>query len=144
MTSEKLPRLGWLFPARPRDFAGRRGLKIVLRAVHLCCAGILVGAVFFDAAPAAFAQWLLTTVVTGLVLLALDLHESAAMLFQVRGAIVVVKLAAAAVLPWLGPWQLPVLVALMFVACISSHAPASVRYYLLLGRDFFAAPTSKG
>jgi len=40
-----------LVPNEPRSFRGRRMLKIVLRAIHVLCAGVLVGAEVFGVVP---------------------------------------------------------------------------------------------
>ncbi len=77
-----------LFPEQPRALPGRRGLKVALRAAHVLCAGILVGSYVFDAEAALKSSWTLATVASGMAILLLDLHESAAFLFQVRGLVV--------------------------------------------------------
>ncbi|MFO1077633.1 MAG: hypothetical protein U1E73_07890 [Planctomycetota bacterium] len=133
-----------LLPDRPRDFPGRRGMKIALRAVHVLCAGIFVGAHVFAATADDRTAWCAATVVSGGMLLLLDLHESAAFLLQVRGAVVLAKLAGVAALPWLDGARQPVLATLFLVAVASSHAPAKVRYHLLVGSGRLVAGTSRG
>jgi hypothetical protein len=125
-----------LFPDPPRSFRGRRLLKIGLRGVHVVCAAFCVGAYAFDAA--ARLPWLAATIVTGLAILALDLHESASFLLQARGVIVVLKLVALSFLPAGGAW---LLAAIVLVSVISSHAPSSVRHRVLFARRVRAAAT---
>ena len=133
-----------LFPDTPRDFPGRRGCKIGARAVHVLCAGILVGSYVFDVDGAARDTWFLFTVVTGCALLAIDLHESAAFLAQVRGLGVLAKLGVLAAFPWLGVAQVWVLAALVVGSVVISHAPGRVRYFVVVGRGKLAAAHSKG
>ena len=123
----------WLFPDPPRQFRGRRALKVLLRAAHVLCAGLLVGCYLFDAETAQRITWLVSAIVSGLILLALDLHESAAFLLQLRGLVVLVKLGVLATLPLYGagaPW---VLGALVVLSVLSSHASSKVRYRVLVG-----------
>lgn len=133
-----------LFPDPPRDFAVRRGLKVLLRSAHVLCAGVFVGAHVFGADAVQRTPWLVATLATGFAILLLDLHESAAFLLQVRGAVVLVKLAVLALLPQFGEYQAAVLCALVVVSVCSSHAPSRIRYAVLVGRDKIARGRSKG
>ncbi|MFQ5843563.1 MAG: hypothetical protein ACE5JG_01095, partial [Planctomycetota bacterium] len=119
-----------LFPAEPRSFPGRRGVKIVMRAAHVFCAGVLVGAFVLDAAADLRSAWLWVTILSGVLILLLDLHETAAFFCQVRGLVVLGKIASLALLPWLGVWLLGFL---LVASVISSHAPATVRHRQVLG-----------
>ncbi|MCA8977711.1 MAG: hypothetical protein KDC98_23505 [Planctomycetes bacterium] len=133
-----------LLPDPPRDFAGRRTLKIVLRALHVLCVGILVGAHVFATTDDERLTWLLAAVFSGASILVLDLHESLAFLLQIRGVVLVVKILAVALLPWLGPARLPTLIGLVLLSVISSHAPAKVRYFLVFGRGAIRPARSRG
>ena len=128
-----------LFPDPPRGFRGRRLLKIVLRGTHVVCAALCLGAYAFDAAERV--PWLVATIATGLSILALDVHESAAFLLEVRGAVVVAKLVALAVLPAGGPW---LLAAIVLVSVVSSHAPSRVRHCVLVARGRVRAAATHG
>ncbi|HEX5138097.1 MAG TPA: hypothetical protein VFY93_14065 [Planctomycetota bacterium] len=118
-----------LFPDTPRGFRGRRTLKIALRGVHVLCAALCLGAYAFDAPGRG--TWLLAAALSGVLILALDLHESAAFLFEVRGLVVAMKVLALAFLPSGGAWLLG---AVVLVSVVSSHAPSSLRHRLLVGR----------
>jgi hypothetical protein len=128
-----------LFPDPPRDFRGRRALKIVLRATHVLCASLCVGAYAFDAPGRA--AWLVAAALSGTAILVLDLHESAAFLLQVRGAVVLSKIVALAFLPAGGVW---LLAAIVLLSVVSSHAPSSVRHCVLLGRGRVRASRTQG
>jgi hypothetical protein len=124
----------WLFPDPPRDFRLRRELKILCRAVHVLCVALLLGAVVYDE-PAGEQQRALWLVVgSGLSILVLDLYETAAFLLQVRGLVLLVKLIGVAALPWLEGGRALLLAALILVSVVSSHAPAKLRYFVLIGR----------
>ena len=133
-------RLGTLlFPDPPRDFPGRRFLKIGLRAAHVVCASLCLGAYAFDGAEQV--AWLLAAIATGLLIVALDLHESAAFLFQVRGLVVVAKVAALAFVSHGGAW---LLAGIALVSVLSSHAPGSVRHRMVFGRGRVRAAETHG
>jgi hypothetical protein len=134
----------WLFPDPPRDLPGRRALKIGLRAVHVVCVAGLAGACLFDVAPAHGAPWVRAALASGVVLLLLDLHESAVFVFQVRGIVVALKLLLLALLPAFGAGAKWVVVALVVVSVVSSHAPGRVRYRLWWGAGRLRATDSKG
>lgn len=133
-----------LLPARPRELPGKRWLKIFLRGLHVLAAGLFVGASVFPATPQEHKMCLVAAVLTGVMLVSLDLYESGAFLLQVRGAVLVAKLACLCLLPWLGAARNPVLMVLVVVAVVSSHAPAKVRYHLLFGRGRVVASESRG
>jgi hypothetical protein len=114
-------------------------VKIALRGAHVLCASLCLGAYAFDA-PGRGA-WLGAALLTGLLLLALDLHESAAFLLEVRGLVVLGKLLALAFLPQGGVY---VLGAIVLVSVVSSHAPGSIRHRIVLGRGRIRAAQTQG
>ena len=135
--------ISWFFPDPPRTYRGMRWVKIVLRAIHVLCAGVLTGAYLLEVAAPQREGYLIATAITGLLLLASDLYESAAFLVQVRGAIVLLKLTLLALLPVL-PAQGLVLAGILVASVISSHASSAVRYHLLLGRGRIRGARTKG
>jgi hypothetical protein len=130
-----------LFPKEPRAFPGRRWIKILLRAVHVLCAGGVFGAYLFAGATGA---WVVAVIVSGLVLLVIDLHESGAFVLQMRGLVLVVKVGLFLALPWCAPYEAHVLGFLIVVSVVSSHAPASFRYRLLLGKGRISCAETQG
>ena len=123
-----------LFPDRPRRFRGQRTIKILLRAAHVLCVALLLGAWAFPATAADRAAALAWTAGSGGCLLLLDLHATAAFLVQVRGLVLLGKLAGLGVLPFLDRGQLALLGVLLVVSVVSSHAPARLRYQVVFGR----------
>lgn len=141
--------MSFLFPDPPRDFRGRRALKILVRAVHVLAAGVFAGAHLLGTPSVAEASdvaggWLHLLVGSGIVILALDLFESAAFLLQVRGLVVLAKIALLLALPALGARAGEVLAGLILASVVFSHAPSRVRYFLLVGRGRIRGATSKG
>ncbi len=133
-----------LFPDPPRDLPGRRFLKISLRAAHIFCVALFFGSVFFDLPTATQSPWRSATIATGMLLLLLDLHESAVFILQVRGLLVIAKITCVALLPLFGEYARWVLTALLIASVVSSHAPSRVRYFLVCGRGRLQPTDSKG
>ena len=121
-----------LFPDPPRTFAGRRAIKLGLRAGHVLCAGVYLGAFVFGVEPAARQPWFWALLASGCLLLALDLHETGAFVLETRGLVVFGKITLLALLPCFGAAQVWVLVFLLVVSVLSSHAPASVRHRVVV------------
>jgi hypothetical protein len=122
-----------MFPAEPRPLPARRGLKVLLRSLHVLCTGLLTGSYLFGAEAPSRTFWWLAAIVTGLLILLLDLHESGVFLLQVRGLVVVAKFGALASLPLLDGLEAWVLSALVVVSVLSSHAPSRIRYLVVAG-----------
>ncbi|MEZ5990215.1 MAG: hypothetical protein R3F30_14070 [Planctomycetota bacterium] len=133
-----------LFPDPPRQFPGKRGLKISLRAVHVLAAALLLGAWVHEAGADERTRALLLTAGSGAAILLLDLYESCAFALQVRGLVLLVKLAGVALLPVLAGGQAVLLGALVLLSVLSSHAPSKVRYHLLVGRGRVRGSSSHG
>lgn len=144
MANRKRSVTGWLLPAEPRELPGRRAIKILLRSAHVLTAAVLLGAHLLEVDPARAQPWLHATLLSGLLILLLDLHESGAFLLQVRGLVVLTKLGLVAVLPWTGDWAGWLLAGMVVVSVVSSHAPGRVRYFLIAGRSQIAGGRSKG
>jgi len=133
-----------LFPGEPRALPGRRWLKIGLRAVHVLVAAGFLGAYVFGASHDARLPWAIGVVASGAVFLLLDLHESAAFLLQVRGAVVLTKITLLAALPLFPGYEPWILGFLVCISVLSSHAPGSVRYRMLIGGGSIKGSESSG
>ena len=119
-------------------------MKILLRATHVPCAGILTGAYLFGAAPALRHDWLLATIATGSLILLLDLFESGVFLLQIRGLVLILKLGLLAALPVLEGWSGWLLAVLLAMSVITSHAPGKIRHLVPFGGDRFKGAETNG
>jgi len=125
--------LGFLFPDSPREFPGRRAIKIGLRAIHVLCTGVLTGSYLLDAAPELRETWFLAAIASGVILLLFDLTETSAFLLQVRGFVVVTKIVLVSTLAYWTPHEGLVLAGIVLVSVVFSHAPSKVRYFMPFG-----------
>ncbi len=133
-----------LVPDEPRDFPGHRALKLALRASHVLSAGVYAATYILDVSEAAHGDWLAAALLSGLLILLLDLYESGAFLLQVRGLFLVGKLALLLGLHLADVESGWALGALVFASVVSSHAPGSIRHHLVWGRGSIRGPDSMG
>lgn len=120
-----------LFPENARDFKFKRWLSIVLRSFHLIgVAG--VGAGFLYAMPVELWQnYLVLIVVTGIMMMSLEIWSNARWLLQIRGMASLLKLAVLSLSVYSGPqaWQIFLVI---LISGVISHAPAKLRYFSLI------------
>jgi hypothetical protein len=133
-----------LIPPEPRRYAGQRWAKVIARSLHVVLSGIYLGALVFHVEPAARVTWFLATLLSGLLMIGLDLYESGAFVLQLRGLVVAVKLLLLALLPLFSEAAVWVIAVVAVASVISSHASASFRYYLIWGRGRIKAAETKG
>ena len=71
---------------------------------------------------------------SGIGLVALSVWNTGIWLLQLRGQAIILKLLLLALIPLLPEWQLQLLLAVIIISGVVSHAPASVRYYSIFHR----------
>lgn len=118
-----------LLPASPRRLRHRRALRTALRSVHILAVGIYVGGVVFAVAATALVPWLVIAIATGVSLLALELHESCAVLAEARGLATLVKLALLALAHAQPAWAPLLLGVAVLLASVASHMPGEWRHW---------------
>jgi hypothetical protein len=138
------PVFRFLIPQEPRRYTGQRWVKMMARSAHVVLSGIYLGALVFDVDPTTRLPWFFATLLSGLLMICLDLYESGAFLLQLRGLVVAVKLILLAFLPSFGAAGVWVIAAVAFFSVISSHASSGVRYFLIWGRGQIKAAETKG
>jgi hypothetical protein len=133
-----------LIPTEPRQYSGQRWAKMTARAAHVVLSGVYLGAFVFEVEPASRWPWFLATLLSGLLIVCLDLYESGAFLLQLRGLVVAVKLLLLALVPTFGAVGVWVIAGIAFISVISSHASSNFRYYLVWGRGRIKGAETKG
>lgn len=120
-----------LFPNPPRGFPGRRWVRVLLRAGHILCTGVLLGGHVFEQPRDILFPWLISSIGTGALMLAIDLHSSLAVLCEVRGLMILAKilLVAATALFW--DIRVGLLIAVVAIGGIGSHTSRTIRHRVL-------------
>lgn len=106
----------------------RRAGNIACRTLHIGVSGVLVGGHIFDVEPGRLMLWLHLTIVSGIVLIALEANGRWRWFHEGRGVLTVLKLALICLIPWLWIYRSWLLAAVIVLASVGSHMPARYRY----------------
>lgn len=118
-----------LFPAESRKFPAQRWVNISLRTCHLVGVAGLGGGFLYHAPAPVWMPYLWLAVASGGAMVALQVWSNPIWLLQLRGLAVLGKLALLALAAWAGVPRGTVLVAVIVISGVISHAPGSVRYF---------------
>jgi hypothetical protein len=110
-----------------------RWVNITFRTAHLVGVAGIGGAFLYNAPPEAWAPYFWLTIVSGFVLLILEVWSNSFWVFQLRGIATVAKLLVllSALRVGAEPY---IIVAVIIISGVISHAPGKVRYFAILKR----------
>jgi hypothetical protein len=118
-----------LFPEVTRTVPARRWISISLRTLHLIGVAGIGGGFLYSAPQAAWLPFLRLTVISGLVLFSLEIYTHGIYLVQLRGVAVIIKVILTLALLFWGVYGAAILIAIIVLSGVFSHAPAYVRYF---------------
>lgn len=121
--------------SQPLSLFERRTWNIACRTAHIATTGVLLGGHVFGIAASGLRPWLYAAIATGAVLVLLEAYSGLRWLHQVRGILVLVKLALLLVVPFAWDMRVPILFAVVVLASVGSHMPARYRYYSVIARE---------
>ena len=75
--------------------------------------------------------WLYASVFSGLAIFITDLHASMAVLFELRGLLLLIKVVLLLLIPMFWSMRLALLVTVLFIGAIGSHMPKHWRHKVL-------------
>lgn len=127
-----------LFPANPRVFPFSRGVRIGLRTAHILTSGVLLGGYLFNVPATVLEPWLWSAVITGLLLFAIDLFATLAILFELHAIAVIIKILLLALTPFIWEHRVSLLVVILVIGSVSSHMPSRFRHKLIFFRSRIA------
>lgn len=119
-------------PTSPVSIA--RLLNVVCRSVHLVAVSIVLGATVWGVGNERLGLAILSALVSGLALLALEAGNGDRWLTEGRALAVAIKLALLAMLPWVPSHRAALLVIVMLVASVGSHMPSGLRHACVVAR----------
>ena len=108
-----------------RDFPGRRGLNLSLRAAHLTGI-VLLGAALIGGGEIAIGAWL--TLLSGLGMFAGDAWSNPGHVRELAGCGVLLKLALVALMAFMPALAVPVFWSILLLSTLLSHAPGALRH----------------
>ena len=121
----------WFFPAQARYFPGQRGLNILLRAAHLVGVAGIGGGFLFGLDEALWWPWWWLTLSSGVLLSLIYLYSNGRWVFQLKGQVILLKLALLALAFGLPAWRAELFVLVIGLSALIAHAPGAVRGYTL-------------
>ncbi len=120
----------WFFPQHSRQFAGKRACKVGLRTLHLFGIAGSGGAFLYQLPASDWLPFLLLTLVSGVLMVLIELWSHCIWLLQLRGLLILLKLAllglCSVLPPSADPWLLLVVIT---ISGVISHASSRQRYY---------------
>lgn len=114
-----------------KTFPAIRWVNILLRTAHLVGVAGVGGAFLYQVPPSAWKPYLALIIVSGTAMLLLDIWSNARCLLQVRGIATLVKILLLSISAVAG-MQAHILIAVIVISGVISHAPAKVRYLSLV------------
>jgi len=118
-----------IFPSQSRGFPGKRWTDIILRTIHLIGLLGLAGGILFNVEKSLWHPYFLATIVSGIAMIAISLWSNAKWLLQNRGLSIIIKLVFLMFIPIFPDWEFLLLIIVVVISGVSSHAPARFRYY---------------
>jgi hypothetical protein len=118
-----------LFPESPRHIRWARPAQLVLRSLHIAAMALVVGAIPFGADYQSLRTPILLTLLSGVLLFAIDLARDLAILTQGSGVAVMVKLCLLGMGVLQPAARLPWYLAATLVASVGSHMPGAWRHF---------------
>lgn len=126
---------GWrsvLCPSEPRKLTWGRPLQVGLRTVHLVAMAMVLGGLGMGGTHDTLLPWILATLVSGVLLLGVDLWKSCRFLEEGAGVAVLVKLVLLGLGNLFPAARLEWYIAATAVASLGSHMVSSWRHFSFL------------
>jgi len=107
----------------------KRWTKISLRSLHILAVAGVGGGVFFSLAKDQWINYWWLALASGALLMLIDMISNPVWVVQVRGLIVFLKLILLAFLGSYPAWDGYLLMFIIVISAVISHAPGKLRYY---------------
>lgn len=119
-----------------------RAWNIAARTVHLAATGTLLGGHVFHVPAVQLYAALWVAIGSGAALIFLEMYASIHWAHQGCALILYAKLGLLCLIPWLWDYRVPILLAVVVLASIGSHAPRTIRHYSVVFKRVMTDPTS--
>lgn len=116
------------------DINIKRWSKTSLRTLHLVGVAGVGGGVLFGLDGSVWNGYWWLTLASGTLMMLIDLASNPLWLIQIRGLVIVGKLVLVALIGSFPRWDPALLIAVVVLSGIISHAPSSIRYYSIFHR----------
>ncbi len=116
----------FLVPRKP--LSGYRSWNSLFRALHILSVCGVVGGHIFTQPETAILPWLYATLLTGAVLLLLNLYQFNYAVFELSNYVIYLKLILLALVPILWSARLELLIIILIISVVFSHMPKHYRH----------------
>ncbi len=123
-----------LFPSRSRFLPGHRWINITLRTLHLVGIAGLGAGFFYSGVDDSWQSYFHLTLSSGFLLLMLSVWSNGIWLIQLRGQLIILKLFLLLMAMLLPDIKFGLIILLVALSSVVSHAPGDIRYYSLYHR----------
>ncbi|MBP1629071.1 MAG: hypothetical protein H6Q00_3546 [Holophagaceae bacterium] len=120
------------FPRNPRRPPVPRPVQVAIRTLHIVAMGMLIGALPYGGTAESLRLWILATLLSGCLLLAIDLWKTGMFLVEGAGAGVILKLVLLGLGNLYPESRLGWYLAAAAVASFGSHMPSGWRHFSFL------------
>jgi len=118
----------------------RRWIKTSLRTLHLLAVAGVGGGVLFGLETERWLDYWVLALATGGLMMLMDMISNRAWIAQIRGLVIVLKLVLLALMVFYPAWSKLLLVAIIIISAVISHAPGELRYYSIYHRRVINSP----
>lgn len=117
-----------IFPQESRSFTGQRWINILLRTLHLIGVAGVGAAFLFSVSEEQWRPYMLLTLTSGCTMVLVEVWSNGIWLIQLRGLSTLLKLLILSLTVVVG-LQAYILISVIIIAGLMSHAPGKVRYF---------------
>lgn len=117
----------------------KRWTKISLRTLHLLSVAGVGGGVLFGLEKDLWINYWWLAVISGGLMMMLDIISNRIWLVQIRGLAIFFKLFLLALLGLYANWDGYLLAAIIIISAVISHAPGKLRYYSIYHRKVISS-----
>jgi len=112
----------------------KRWTKISLRTLHILAIAGVGGGILFGLDKEIWINYWWLAMASGILMMLMDIISNPVWLVQVRGVVIELKLILLALMGVYPDWDKVLLVVIIIISAIISHAPGKLRYYSLYHR----------
>lgn len=123
----------------------KRWIKIGLRTLHLLSVAGVGGGILFGIDPSLWNNYWRLALISGVLMMLVDIVSNPVWLLQIRGLAIYVKLLLLVAIGHFPSLDAAILLVIIIISGIISHAPGSLRYYSIYhGRSIYSDSNTKG
>ena len=123
----------------------KRWTKICLRTIHILSIMGVGGGILFSVDKSLWISYWWLAMASGILMMLIDIISNPVWLVQVRGLVIYFKLILLALLGSYPAWDITILMVVVVVSAVISHAPGKLRYYSIYhNKSISSSSDSKG